>query len=135
MISHGNVSSQWQPLTLQGAGLFHIAMGAVIGISAYGRTQEKLGGAAGPAMNFPQGAGTTYTPSAPASGGFGNGNTTTSVTGFSSGAPAFGAASTAGFGSASSSGLSTATSTVGVASTPAAGSKPIGPAATAFPPI
>ena len=35
--------TQWQPLTLQGAGLFHLAMGAVLGISAFGRTQEKLG--------------------------------------------------------------------------------------------
>lgn len=34
----------WQPLTLQGAGLFHLAMGAVLGIAAFGRTQEKLGG-------------------------------------------------------------------------------------------
>ena len=33
---------QWQPLTLQGAGLYHIAMGAVLGIAAYGRTKEKL---------------------------------------------------------------------------------------------
>lgn len=33
---------QWEPLTLTGAGLFHIAMGAVLGITAYGRTQEKL---------------------------------------------------------------------------------------------
>ena len=37
--------TQWNPLTLQGAGLFHIAMGAVLGISAFGRTQEKLNGA------------------------------------------------------------------------------------------
>jgi hypothetical protein len=37
--------TQWQPLTLQGAGLFHIAMGAVLGIAAFGRTQEKLIGA------------------------------------------------------------------------------------------
>jgi hypothetical protein len=44
-LSHGNVSSQWQPLTLQGAGLFHIAMGAVLGIAAMGRTQEKIAGA------------------------------------------------------------------------------------------
>jgi hypothetical protein len=36
---------QWQPLTLQGAGLFHMAMGAVLGLAAWGRTQEKLGGA------------------------------------------------------------------------------------------
>ena len=38
--------TQWQPLTLQGAGLFHIAMGAVLGIAAFGRTQEKLAGTA-----------------------------------------------------------------------------------------
>lgn len=41
-MSKGNVTSQWQPLTLQGAGLYHIAMGAVLGIAAYGRTKEKL---------------------------------------------------------------------------------------------
>ena len=38
----GQISTQWQPVTLQGAGLFHIAMGAVLGIAAYGRTREKL---------------------------------------------------------------------------------------------
>ena len=38
--------TQWSPLTLQGAGLFHIAMGAVLGIAAFGRTQEKLAGTA-----------------------------------------------------------------------------------------
>jgi hypothetical protein len=38
--------TQWQPLTLQGAGLFHVAMGAVLGIAAFGRTQEKLAGTA-----------------------------------------------------------------------------------------
>jgi hypothetical protein len=37
---------QWNPLTLQGAGLFHIAMGAVLGIAAFGRTQEKIAGSA-----------------------------------------------------------------------------------------
>jgi hypothetical protein len=42
-LSKGQVSSQWQPLTLQGAGLFHLAMGAVLGVAAYGRTKEKLG--------------------------------------------------------------------------------------------
>jgi len=64
--------TQWNPLTLQGAGLFHIAMGAVLGIAAFGRTQEKLGGAnnggAAPASSgFPP-------PPAPAAqpGGFGN---------------------------------------------------------------
>jgi len=38
--------SQWNPLTLQGAGLFHLAMGAVLGIAAFGRTQEKIAGTA-----------------------------------------------------------------------------------------
>jgi len=44
-ISKGQVTSQWQPLTLQGAGLYHMAMGAVLGIAAYGRTKEKIEGA------------------------------------------------------------------------------------------
>jgi len=43
-LSKGSVTSQWQPLTLQGAGLYHIAMGAVLGIAAYGRTKEKIEG-------------------------------------------------------------------------------------------
>ena len=43
-LSHGQVTTQWQPLTLQGAGLYHIAMGAVLGIAAYGRTKEKIEG-------------------------------------------------------------------------------------------
>ena len=37
--------SAWQPITLQGAGLFHLSMGAIIGVAAFGRTQEKLAGA------------------------------------------------------------------------------------------
>ena len=45
-LTKGNVTMQWQPLTLQGAGLYHIAMGAVLGIAAYGRTKEKIEGAA-----------------------------------------------------------------------------------------
>ena len=94
---------QWNPLTLQGAGLFHIAMGAVLGIAAFGRTQEKLAGTAanptatttntnmtgmpagGMGMNSGMGGGF----GSPASGGFG--------------APAtgsFGAPSVGGFGSA-----------------------------------
>jgi len=70
--STGTQITQWNPLTLQGAGLFHIAMGAVLGIAAFGRTQEKLGGA-------------------------NNGGIQTPTTGFAGGAPAFGAPST-GFG-------------------------------------
>jgi hypothetical protein len=45
-LSGGQVTSQWMPLTLQGAGLYHIAMGAVLGIAAYGRSQEKIAGKA-----------------------------------------------------------------------------------------
>jgi len=37
--------TQWNPITLQGAGLYHVAMGAVLGITAFGRTQEKIAGA------------------------------------------------------------------------------------------
>ena len=65
--------TQWMPLTLQGAGLFHIAMGAVLGIAAFGRTQEKLGGA-------------------------NNGGIQAPATGFAGGAPAFGASSAGSFG-------------------------------------
>ena len=43
---HGSIQTQWQPITLLGGGLYHISMGVVLGISAYGRTQEKLGGVA-----------------------------------------------------------------------------------------
>jgi hypothetical protein len=70
----GTQITQWNPLTLQGAGLFHIAMGAVLGIAAFGRTQEKLGGA-------------------------NNGGIQTPATGFASSTPAFGAPSAGGFGS------------------------------------
>ena len=45
VFTHQTVT-QWNPLTLQGAGLFHLAMGAVLGIAAWGRTQEKVAGAA-----------------------------------------------------------------------------------------
>ena len=73
----GTQITQWNPLTLQGAGLFHIAMGAVLGIAAFGRTQEKLGGA-------------------------NNGGAQAPTTGFASGTPAFGAPSAGGFGNSSS---------------------------------
>ena len=58
----GEVKMQWQPITLQGAGLFHIAMGAVLGIAAYGRTQEKMNGANNGGLQLPSNAGTTYIP-------------------------------------------------------------------------
>jgi hypothetical protein len=92
-ISHGAVNVQWQPITLQGAGLFHIAMGAVLGIAAFGRTQEKLGGANNGGAQTPttgfQGGPSTF--GQPQSGGFGNSG------GFGSPAPA-GFNSNSGFG-------------------------------------
>lgn len=38
------VITPWDPLTLKGGGLFHISMGAILGVTAYGRTQEKING-------------------------------------------------------------------------------------------
>lgn len=32
----------WQAITLQGGGLYHLSMGAIVGITAHGRTKEKL---------------------------------------------------------------------------------------------
>jgi hypothetical protein len=139
---HGGVNVQWQPLTLQGAGLFHISMGAVLGLAAYGRTQEKLAGA----NNGGAAVGTTYTPPTPiVSGGFGNATTNTPT----SGAPAFGAPATGGFGApaatpnttTASSGFggntgfgSTTPATAGPTVVTGFGGKP-GPAPTAFPAI
>jgi hypothetical protein len=60
--------TQWNPLTLQGAGLFHIAMGAVLGIAAFGRTQEKLNGANNGGATVPAPSSNFTAPSAPASG-------------------------------------------------------------------
>ena len=80
--------TQWNPLTLQGAGLFHIAMGAVLGIAAFGRTQEKLNGAnnGGAQISTPA---SSPAPAAPISTGFvsspttGAGSFTAPATGFS----------------------------------------------------
>jgi hypothetical protein len=80
--------TQWNPLTLQGAGLFHIAMGAVLGIAAFGRTQEKLGGANNggaqvPATGFASGPSTFGQPQSgfgATPGGFGSPAPTTSFT-------------------------------------------------------
>lgn len=63
-LDKGSVTIQWQPITLQGAGLYHIAMGAVLGVAAYGRTQEKLGGANNGGISLPSNVGTTHTPPA-----------------------------------------------------------------------
>jgi hypothetical protein len=100
--------TQWNPLTLQGAGLFHIAMGAVLGIAAFGRTQEKLGGANNGGAQLPSSNFTA--PSAPsagfsaATGGFGSaplgGNTASSFSGsgFGNTAPSMAPAPASSFG-------------------------------------
>ena len=59
----GQVHSQWQPITLQGAGLFHIAMGAVLGIAAMGRTQEKMAGANNGGVQMSQPSTPSFMPS------------------------------------------------------------------------
>lgn len=119
-LSKGAVNTQWQPLTLQGAGLFHIAMGAVLGIAALGRTQEKLAGA----NNGGAQLGTTYVPPSPTTpGGVTNGgfNTPSSsptafssapATGFGSPSQSFAAAPT-GFGSAPATGFGQVTTGFG----------------------
>ena len=94
----GTGLTQWNPLTLQGAGLFHIAMGAVLGIAAFGRTQEKLGGA-------------------------NNGGIQTPGTGFAGGTPAFGQPQS-GFGAAPGGFGSTAPST-SFAPAPSWGTTPV----------
>ena len=66
VVGDGKVESQWVPITLQGAGLFHIAMGAILGIAAYGRTQEKMAGANNGGIQLPGAAQTTPSFGAPA---------------------------------------------------------------------
>jgi len=42
IIGHGSVQTQWHPITLEGAGLFHVSMGGILSVTAWGRTKEKL---------------------------------------------------------------------------------------------
>ena len=98
---------QWVPITLQGGGLFHVSMCAVLGVSAYGRTQEKLAGQAQglPSQDLTTGANNATpttnasfaTPAPTAGSNFGSSAT---AGGFGS-APAASAPSTSGFGSSS----------------------------------
>ena len=95
--------TQWNPLTLQGAGLFHIAMGAVLGISAFGRTQEKLAGtAANPTATEQISVNTTNMSGVPA-GGMGGMNSGMGGGGFGGASSGFGGGG--GFGGASSGGF------------------------------
>lgn len=94
---------QWVPITLQGGGLFHVSMCAVLGVSAYGRTQEKLAGQSAGASNAQPQLTQSPTPSVSApAGNFGNSS-------FSS------ASGASGFGSSPSSTSSTPTSSFGSA--------------------
>ena len=160
-VNHVNIT-QWNPLTLQGAGLFHIAMGAVLGISAFGRTQEKLAGTAvnpeatlstqnvnmtgNQSGGFGSGSTNNFN-----GGGFGSGSTNNfnggGFGGGTSGGSAFGGGTSGGFGGtapATSSGFgSTAAPAFGSASsaptfstTPATtvSGKPAGPTQS-FPPM
>ena len=38
----GQAVTSWTPLTLQGGGLYHLAMGGILGIAAYTRGKEKV---------------------------------------------------------------------------------------------
>ncbi len=93
----GEVKTQWSPITLQGAGLFHMAMGAVLGLAAWGRTQEKMAGANNGGIQAP---GATPTPSFGASTpSFGAPSPTPSFGSAAPSKPSFGSA-TPSFGSA-----------------------------------
>jgi len=113
-LSKGQVNVQWQPITLQGAGLYHIAMGAVLGIAAYGRTQEKLGGANNGGITAPSSGGTTYTPPAAVPQ-----STSSFVSAPAPAATGFGSASSAGFGSNAGFGAPAAEVTTGFGGKPA----------------
>ena len=101
---------QWNPLTLQGAGLFHIAMGAVLGISAFGRTQEKLAGtAANPTATSQTMTNNTNMSGVPSgmqggmggAGGFGGNTRMGGAGGFGGSTGGFGGAGNGGFGGSS----------------------------------
>ena len=38
----GQQLTQWQPITLQGGGLVHMAFGAIVGVTAWWRSKEKI---------------------------------------------------------------------------------------------
>ncbi len=91
-LTHSPIT-QWNPLTLQGAGLFHIAMGAVLGIAAFGRTQEKMAGANNGGISTPAASPAAFSPApaapssftAPATSSFGAPSTPSSFGGSSFG--------------------------------------------------
>jgi hypothetical protein len=42
---HDAVGQPWSPLTLEAGSMFHISMGAVLGVTSWSRGQEKIKGA------------------------------------------------------------------------------------------
>ena len=112
--------TQWNPLTLQGAGLFHIAMGAVLGISAFGRTQEKLAGtAANPTATSQTMTNNTNMSGVPAGMQGGMGGMNSGMGGGFGGASSGGfGGSTGGFGGAPSGGFGAPAASGGFGSTP-----------------
>ena len=125
-LNPGQAVGMWTPLTLQGGGLYHLAMGAVLGLSAWGRTQEKLGGAVASSQVTPQAPVMVGAPSntggmsnggfgtAPQPGGFG----APTATGFGGGgfgstpstAPAGGFGGNTGFGAPATGAIATTAS-------------------------
>jgi hypothetical protein len=112
-IGGGQVHTQWQPITLQGAGLFHIAMGAVLGIAAFGRTQEKLGGANNGGLSMPSQGNSGF--STPSTGGFNSPRAASSYSAPSNQAP-LGGNTVSSFGGNSSQFTATPTATPGMPS-------------------
>lgn len=43
----GMAAQQWVPLTLGQGGLFHLSMGAILGVTAWSRGKEKVAGVSG----------------------------------------------------------------------------------------
>lgn len=83
--------TQWNPLTLQGAGLYHLAMGAVLGVAAWSRGQEKLAGLTGSSPN-----------GSPPSGGFGGSSTPNNSFGSNTSSGSWGTSNNNSFGQSSS---------------------------------
>jgi Holin of 3TMs, for gene-transfer release len=125
----GQAVTSWTPLTLQGGGLYHLAMGAILGISAYTRGKEKEAminagmdpnappvTPQAPVMNLPVGNTPQQTwapnPAPTTTTGFGAPSTTTVTQTFGSQTPATPAApASGGFGSGFNSGFGSAPAT------------------------
>lgn len=42
LLNHTDKFIKWTPLTLEGGGLYHLAMGMIVGVTAWSRGQEKM---------------------------------------------------------------------------------------------